>query len=104
MVKTGNKTAANQMRREYGETFCEACYACCNRQWNNVKEQKMVCIAFGGDLAWDGSEKACGLFNVPFRGIRPYRLPLSDYLEKSVRQNHPSAVCENQSSLFLQPD
>lgn len=95
------KAAANRMRKEYGEKCCEACAGCCNMQWNNPEERKMVCIAFDADIGWDGFEKACGLFNVPFRGIRPTRRPLNDFLKKNTRAYHMAPVCENQSSFFM---
>ncbi len=99
-----SKAAANRMRKEYGEQCCEACFGCCNRQWNNLEERKMVCIAFDDDMAWDGSEKACGLFNVPFRGIRPARRPLNEFLRKRTRAYHLTPDCENQNSFFMPID
>ena len=99
-----SRAAANRMRKEYGENCCEACFACCNRQWNNREERKMVCIAFDADVSWDGSERACGLFNVPFRGIRPVRRPLNDFLRKNTRAYHKTLSCENQNSFFAPLD
>jgi len=100
MCHMKSKSAANRMRKEYGEKCCDSCFGCCNRQWNNHEEKKMVCIAFDGDLAWNGAETACGLFNVPFRGIRPPRLPLGEFLERSSRARVPVIECENQNTLF----
>ena len=60
----------------------------------------MVCIAFSNELPWDGAEKACGLFNVPFRALRPRRIPLEEYLNNTRRPRLTEVISENQSSLF----
>ena len=101
MAKTRCKAAARRMRREYGDYSCEICFACCNRQKKNREEQTKVCIAFSNDVPWDGAESACGLFNIPFRGIRPKRLPLNDVINKAKTSRLTGAACENQDSFFL---
>ena len=54
-----DKTAAKQMRREYGENLCECCADCCNRQRINHDEPKMICIAYGRNLSWNSREVLC---------------------------------------------
>ena len=96
-----DRTAAKQMRREYGENLCECCADCCNRQRISHDEPKMICIAYGRNLLWNGMEIACGLFNIPFRGLRPRRLPLGEVLcrEKIIKPPVPEAEAQIQLSL-----
>ena len=96
-----DKTAAKQMRKEYGENLCEICSDCCNRQRLNHDEPKMVCIAYGRNLSWNGMETACGLFNIPFRGLRPRRLPLGEVLSRKRSLKSLATQPEEQFQLSL---
>ena len=96
-----DKTAAKQMRREYGENLCECCADCCNRQRIKHDESKMVCIAYGRKLSWNGMETACGLFNIPFRGLRPRRLPLGEVLSRERSLKPLATQPEEQIQLSL---
>lgn len=87
------------MRQEYGEKICDQCGDCCNRQLKSRKEKTMICIAYDNETPWERHERACGLFNVPFRGIRPKRTPLGEYLERKTR-HRPQENTEEQASLF----
>ena len=101
MAQIKCKAAAMQMRKEYGENSCAECYDCCNRQRKNRTEQTKVCIAFSSDIPWNGAERACGLFNIPFRGIRPAKLPLNDVRIRKRCSQLVDTVCDNQVSLFM---
>lgn len=96
-----DKTAAKQMRREYGENLCESCSDCCNRQRMNRNDAKMICIAYGGELSWSGTETACGLFNIPFRGLRPKRIPFAEILNRGRNMKSPATDAEDQIRLSL---
>ena len=96
-----DKTAAKQMRREYGENLCECCADCCNRQRISHDEPKMICIAYGRNLSWDSKEIACGLFNIPFRGLRPRRTPLGEVLCRERSMKSPVTEAEEQIQLSL---
>ena len=94
------KTAANRMRKEYGEHYCDLCRSCCNQQIKSKDEAKaLICIAYDKETPWDGTERACGLFNIPFLGIRPRPMPLGEYYSIISRQPTP---IENytQASIF----
>lgn len=96
-----DRTAAKQMRREYGENQCECCADCYNMQLMNHDTPKMICIAYGGNLSWNGTEIACGLYNIPFRGLRPRRLPLGEVLcrERYTKSSAMEAEAQIQLSL-----
>lgn len=79
------KAAATCMRKEYGERIIHFCRDCCNRQLNNRTERVMVCIAFDNETAWPENERACNLYNVPFRGIRPKLMPLGDFYKEAQK-------------------
>ena len=94
------KAAANRMRKEFGERCCDRCGECCNRQYKSRTEKIMVCIAYDDETKWDRAEIACGLFNVPFRGIRPKRMPFGEFLRKSAKPRAAETNSEDQGSLF----
>ena len=73
------KTAA-AMQKVYGKDIVHVCGTCCNRQTNPDDTKHKICIAFGTspmvDCTWGEDKRACGLYNRPFRGLRPVRVPL----------------------------
>lgn len=79
--KISCKTAAAAMRKAHGEMVLDTCRECCNCQKETRENSKLICIAFGGGVAWDPNERACAnMFNVAFRGLRPRQRTLYDYL------------------------
>lgn len=98
------------MQKEYG--LCSLsnsqniryCRTCCNYQTSAVLPEKKVCIAHGDngktESIWDPSCVACGLYNRPFRGLRPRRRAILDVGQKApVSGGQEDAQCEN-FSLF----
>lgn len=77
LMKNQVSLAAKRMRKEYG--YCEGCTCeqCCNCQRKERDKEENICIAYDPVMEWNGKEKACGLFNIPFRGLRPKHKPLS---------------------------
>lgn len=100
MAKIHCRAAAHRMRNTYGEISGECCEFCCNRQKNNRVDCIMVCIAYSDRLPWEASETACGLYNTPFRGLRPVRMPLQDYLQNRRNKDSIGLVNEDQESFF----
>ena len=100
MARIQCRAAAHRMRKEYGEVSGENCELCCNRQRNNRNECTMVCIAYSNEMSWDGLETACGLFNSPFRGLRPGRVPLIDCMNNGRQKCLREPVSEDQGSFF----
>lgn len=94
------KSAANLMRKEFGERICDTCGECCNRQYKSKVDKVMICIAFDDETKWDRNEKACGLFNIPFRGIRPKRMPYGEFLRKNTKARTDTTNLVDQGSLF----
>ena len=75
------------MRKEFGENPGYRCCHCCNYQKKDRKDDEhLVCIAYDSKGEWDPSETACGLFNVPFRGLRPRRRELIESYKKDEEQ------------------
>lgn len=73
-----------QMQKEYGrcalmdKNQCvRYCQTCCNYQSSAILPNQKVCIAYGdngkAESIWDPSSFACGLYNRPFRALRPRR-------------------------------
>ena len=62
------------MQKVYGKDIVHVCGTCCNRQ----------------------TKRACGLYNRPFRGLRPVRVPLVEIYgpKETTEENVP------QESLF----
>lgn len=87
--------AASRMRKEYGEKPANWCGQCCNCQAKCGVSK--VCIAWSDTLPWNEDLRACGLFNVAFRGLRPRRRPLHEMFEPQRRQPEPSP---EQSTMF----
>ena len=63
------KTAAARMAKAYGKSYRYTCSSCCNCQKTSYAER--ACIAYSDHLAWNEFEKACGLYNRPFYGMKP---------------------------------
>ena len=63
------------MQKVYGKDIVHVCGTCCNRQTNPDDTKHKICIAFGTspmvDCTWGEDKRACGLYNRPFRGLRP---------------------------------
>ena len=74
------KSAANLMRKEFGERICDTCGECCNRQYKSKVDKVMICIAFDDETKWDRNEKACGLFNIPFSPLPVQRKGLTVHI------------------------
>ena len=87
------------MRKEYGYGIPEPCEYCCNYQLGSRETGRMVCIAYSMEEDWDKKELACGLFNRPFRGIRPRMTPLLECKYQKTCQDHVDNP--DQQSLFL---
>lgn len=100
MGSASTKAYANRMRKECGELYSEHCNDCCNCQRQTRGKDAKACIAYGIEYIWDPSERACGLFNVPFRGIRPRRRPIGESYIKKDPQSKNQNMIENQESLF----
>lgn len=98
MGSNSTKAYANRMRKAYGEMYSECCRDCCNCQLQIRGKDEKVCIAYGMEFVWDPSEKACGLFNIPFRGIRPKRRTVSEFYNKKHKKESANGV--KQFSLF----
>ena len=85
------------MQKVYGKDIVHVCGTCCNRQTNPDDAKHKICIAFGTspmvDCTWGEDKRACGLYNRPFRGLRPVRVPLAKYMgqrkqrRKTYRRN-----------------
>lgn len=87
MTKAQIRAAAERMRKEYGECADENCLYCCNYQKKSKQDNAdLVCIAYDSQGKWDPSETACGLFNIPFRGLRPLRRELVEFFRKEKKQ------------------
>ena len=97
MNKTQTTAGGNRMRKEYGENPSERCIFCCNYQKKSREDNEhLVCIAYDSEGEWDPNQIACGLFNVPFRGIRPRRRELIEFYSKPVNKEPEG----DQMSLF----
>ena len=97
MNKTQSIAGGNRMRKAYGENPGETCYYCCNYQKKDKHDNDhLVCIAYDSNGEWDPSERACGLFNIPFRGLRPRRREIIEFYQKA----RPNNLNEGQDSLF----
>ena len=79
------------MQREYGTDVLHVCGKCCNCQTDPEDKRRKICIAFGlspmVDCSWDANKRACGLYNRPFRGLRPERIPLVQIYEPKMKQD-----------------
>lgn len=69
------------MAKEYGRNFIAHCRTCCNCQKHPENPRAHCCIAFGVmpgvDCTWDPDRPGgCGLYNRPFKALRPRRAPL----------------------------
>lgn len=88
------------MQEVYGKDIVHVCGTCCNRQTNPDDTKHKICIAFGTspmvDCTWGEDKRACGLYNRPFRGLRPVRVPLVEIYgpKETTEENVP------QESLF----
>lgn len=89
------KAAAVRMRREYGQCENKKCSGCCNYQLRSKSADEKICIAYGCETEWDAQEKACGLYNVPFRALRPRHMPLEEKF-----QTVPDPYAGKQMCLF----
>lgn len=96
---TSHSTRLARMYKYYGRDLLHNCAKCVNCQ--NIirgKDAKM-CICYGEGIEWDSSSVACGLFNKPFRGIRPRPRPLADMFEHAnLRQPNEQEI--SQLSIF----
>ncbi len=66
-----SRIAASRMRKEYGEDIIHICDNCCNCQLKKRGEKMRICIAYSDSDEWNGNERACKLWNTPFRAITP---------------------------------
>lgn len=75
------------MRKQYRERKGETCKYCCNYQkCASADGAEKICIAYSDEIIWNPEEEACGLFNVPFRGLRPEREKLECMFDKSKKK------------------
>lgn len=90
------------MSKEYGSNPIVWCRDCCNCQKHPVRTKSLYCIAFGWteefDCSWSPDRMGgCGLFNHPFKALRPRRVPL---IEVYGPKRPKSKTNEDQVSLF----
>lgn len=81
-----------QMQKEYGlcslntSNCTRYCSACCNFQSSAALPGQKVCIAYGDngktESIWDPTCVACGLYNRPFRSLRPKRRSILEAMGK----------------------
>lgn len=69
------------MTKEYGSNPTVRCRDCCNCQKQPGKANLRYCVAFGltteYDCTWNPDRiGGCGLYNRPFKAVRPRRVPL----------------------------
>ena len=75
-----NSLCGKRMKKHYGECKGEFCDLCCNYQKQQRTEDSIkICIAYDEVTEWNPMEKACGLFNIPFRGLRPRHRMVCEY-------------------------
>ncbi len=97
MSRMHSKYGGSRMRKEYGEcSEYVTCAECCNYQLKCRCSATLVCIAYDSQSAWNSRERACGLFNIPFRGLRPKRSELIQVIQTN-KQTEPVA---DQKSMF----
>lgn len=75
------------MKSEYGFNPVVRCRECCNCQKIPTDPTHSYCIAFGlrdgYDCTWNLEKLGgCGLFNRPFRNLRPKHVPLVEIYGK----------------------
>ena len=87
------------MQKQYGERISDYCRNCCNCQHISPEDHHKVCIAYSLDIPWDMGNKACGLFNRAFYGIRPRYRRLEE-LFKSTKEVKQTSTEAEQRSLF----
>lgn len=83
------------MMKEYGIGSGQ-CGHCCNCHFSEKSRNQHICIAYGEvegeDCTWDIYSMACGLFNKPFLGLKPKRMPLAEF------HKHRQETAEEDSS------
>lgn len=79
------------MAKEYGSNPSVRCRDCCNCQKVPSSPNSRYCIAFGWvegyDCTWNTDKfGGCGLYNHPFKALRPRHVPLAEVYLKRKRQ------------------
>lgn len=83
------------MAKEYGSNPSVRCRDCCNCQKVPSSPNSRYCIAFGWvegcDCTWSTERfGGCGLYNHPFKALRPRHVPLAEvYLKKKTTNPQP---------------
>ena len=92
------------MRTEYGHNPLVRCQNCCNCQKIPADQRHYYCIAFGlmegYDCTWNPEKLGGGgLFNRPFRNLRPKHVPLIEIYGKRKAEEAATPPL-NQTSMF----